>query len=150
MDLLTVVSVVPSTGLKYLHSAGILHRDIKPGNLLVNSNCVLKVSIVLLCQRSYTQASSIKYTDIFEAFLNQHMEAWLYISIAFTLHLKKNKWIDPAFSKISPRENGKIIKNLSRKQRLKGPSTRGTASAIRGEIECTGMNKRWVQMRSWE
>ncbi|KAK9678392.1 hypothetical protein RND81_11G208300 [Saponaria officinalis] len=30
-------------GLNYLHSANILHRDLKPKNLLVNANCDLKI-----------------------------------------------------------------------------------------------------------
>ncbi|PKA65278.1 Mitogen-activated protein kinase 4 [Apostasia shenzhenica] len=40
-------------GLRYLHSANVLHRDLKPGNLLVNANCDLKI-----CDFGLARASS--------------------------------------------------------------------------------------------
>ena len=30
-------------GLKYIHSANVLHRDLRPSNLLLNANCDLKI-----------------------------------------------------------------------------------------------------------
>ena len=47
-------------GLKYIHSANVMHRDLKPGNLLVNGNCDLVICDFGLA-RGYDKAELTDY-----------------------------------------------------------------------------------------
>lgn len=45
-------------GLKYIHSSNVIHRDLKPRNLLVNSNCDLKI-----CDFGLARVDDPKHAD---------------------------------------------------------------------------------------
>ena len=44
--------------LNFIHSANLLHRDLKPGNLLVDSNCCVR-----LCDFGLARSQPSKYAD---------------------------------------------------------------------------------------
>ncbi|GAB2229936.1 hypothetical protein Droror1_Dr00014192 [Drosera rotundifolia] len=51
-------------GLKYIHSANVFHRDLKPKNILANSDCKLKICDFGLARVSFNDApSAIFWTD---------------------------------------------------------------------------------------
>ncbi|XP_045820148.1 mitogen-activated protein kinase 9-like isoform X2 [Trifolium pratense] len=51
-------------GLKYIHSANVFHRDLKPKNILANADCKLKICDFGLARVSFNDApSAIFWTD---------------------------------------------------------------------------------------
>ncbi|KAF7298103.1 Mitogen-activated protein kinase [Mycena chlorophos] len=59
-------------GLKYIHSANVLHRDLKPGNLLVNADCELKVCDFGLA-RGYTPGGGASRAAGNQGFMTEYV-----------------------------------------------------------------------------
>lgn len=52
-------------GLKFIHSANVLHRDMKPSNLLVNANCDLAI-----CDFGLARGVELEYEDELTEWVN--------------------------------------------------------------------------------
>ncbi|GJN90918.1 hypothetical protein Rhopal_003932-T1 [Rhodotorula paludigena] len=59
-------------GLKYIHSAHVLHRDLKPGNLLVNADCELKICDFGLA-RGFDQAAQDGQQSNQQGFMTEYV-----------------------------------------------------------------------------
>ena len=58
--------------LKYMHSAELLHRDMKPSNLLLNSDCLMKVLTayyLLLCPPRATMPTPCHYAHTMPCYM---------------------------------------------------------------------------------
>ena len=88
-------------GLKYIHSANVLHRDLKPGNLLVNADCELKICDFGLA-RGYTPgggANAARGSAPNQGFMTEYVATRWYrapeIMLSFANYVRKLLFILP-------------------------------------------------------
>lgn len=78
-------------GLKYIHSANVLHRDLKPGNLLVNADCELKI-----CDFGLARGFSVDPEEN-AGYMTEYVATRWYrapeIMLSFQTYTKASKWI---------------------------------------------------------
>lgn len=80
-------------GLKYIHSANVLHRDLKPGNLLVNADCELKI-----CDFGLARGFSVDPEEN-AGYMTEYVATRWYrapeIMLSFQSYTKASKWCIP-------------------------------------------------------
>ncbi|KAF1802762.1 kinase-like domain-containing protein [Mucor lusitanicus] len=76
-------------GLKYIHSANVLHRDLKPCNLLVNTKCELKICDFGLA-RGYVDAKGGQEGDV--GFMTEYVATRYYRAPEIMLSFRIDMW----------------------------------------------------------
>ena len=79
--------------MKYIHSASVVHRDLKPGNLLVNADCELKICDFGLSRgfNSAPDENTILMTEYVATRWYRAPEIMLvYKWVPYTAHLEKH------------------------------------------------------------
>lgn len=91
-------------GLKYIHSANVLHRDLKPGNLLVNADCELKI-----CDFGLARGFSMDPEEN-AGYMTEYVATRWYrapeIMLSFQSYTKASMYTTGACYEIEPQANG--------------------------------------------
>ena len=58
MDIVKYIAFELARGINYLHYKSVMHRDLKPGNILINSNCDIKICDFGLAKPNYTNCET--------------------------------------------------------------------------------------------